>query len=296
MIKPMDMSYLAKMHRFAQFRKKYLEMSGLPILSRRGLKKLADRYDILITGSDEVWKVSGIRGFDTSYFLDFCGDKTKRVSYAASISINTKKEAYTEEIIDCLKKFHSISVRDAFSSDFILSFLPTKITEVLDPTFLTDFTPISSRPCPVKEKYILLYGKLSASDAEVLRMYASERELKIVSVSKRLPYADISFPNATPEEWLSLFEHAELIVTMFYHGLIFSLKNQKKFLMLKTQGKAAKVGGLAARLGIDDLLLESPLTEKKILGIIDAIDYERINQKINALREISLSFLKEALG
>ena len=47
------------------------------------IKYVHGKYDVIVAGSDEIWKIDGMRGFPTPYFL--LGDlKCRKMSYAAS--------------------------------------------------------------------------------------------------------------------------------------------------------------------------------------------------------------------
>ncbi|WP_020614572.1 polysaccharide pyruvyl transferase family protein [Sediminispirochaeta bajacaliforniensis] len=294
--KPKDIFYLLKYVRFVLFGRKNLTLSGPPMYTKKSLQKLHARYDTLIVGSDEVWRLGGIRGYDYSYFLDFCDDGTHRIAYAVSSSNRAKKDDYNKEVVILLNKFDFISVRDSYTKNFILPLINSDITEVLDPTFLFDYKIITSAKKVSSDKYILIYAGIDEKDAIPICEYAKAHSLKIISVNRRLSFADKSFPYIDPGRWLAFFQSADLIVTEFYHGMIFALKNEKKFVMLKHPGKAAKVEGLTEKLGITHLLVDSPLTIEKIQLCIDNIDYSSINEILLKLQDSSYNFLSEALG
>ena len=57
-------------HNPQQFVKKHLRMS--PILdSKAKLFDVIDSLDAVIVGSDQVWRLSMVKGMETEYFLDF---------------------------------------------------------------------------------------------------------------------------------------------------------------------------------------------------------------------------------
>src|SRR5690606_39001494 len=101
--------------KFLLFANSQFSLSGQPILSRKGLRRLSARYDIAFTGSDEVWKVDRMRRFDPSYYLDFCDLETTRIcSYAASSSTVTDLRMIPEAAW-LLRRFAGLGVRDEWT-------------------------------------------------------------------------------------------------------------------------------------------------------------------------------------
>jgi len=287
--------YFVKTGKFRAFRSASMKSSGVPLYTRRGLRRLSDKYDCVIAGSDEIWRLGGMRGHDPSYFLDFCGANTRRISYAASVSSKANPSGY-DITRPLLAKFHAISVRDRFSADFIRAYTDKPVAEVVDPTLLSDFSRFT-RPKPKGETpYILLYGHLDGGDFDALREFADREGMRIFCVGGAQKGADVSLVNAGPVEWLGLFAGASLVVTQFFHGLMFALKFEKPLVMIRHAGKEAKVDGFAEKVGILNALVDLPLSVGKIDAVRDGIDYPTVREKLRNLREDSLAFLKEALS
>ena len=84
------------------------------------------RYDIVIVGSDEVWKIDGARGFPNPYWLE--GDcHFRRVTYAASSrnDFSQLTPELHEKLREDINTFDLISVRDAstYASVYDLSLI-----------------------------------------------------------------------------------------------------------------------------------------------------------------------------
>ena len=83
---------------FAAFEKRHIALNPKkPFGDRQTLEQLGRRYDAVICGSDQVWNPD-ITGRDLAYFLDFCGENTRRVAYAASFGIENFSEDFRQSI------------------------------------------------------------------------------------------------------------------------------------------------------------------------------------------------------
>ena len=93
---------------------------GNKISSWSELKASSDKYDCVVCGSDQIWLPDNLK--DQYYTLEFCDDKIKKGSYAASLGVevlNTKqKKAYQK----FLEKLDFISVREDIGRDLLKSF------------------------------------------------------------------------------------------------------------------------------------------------------------------------------
>jgi len=100
---------LARMNAFLAQRAR---MSGSAIYFRNKLRGLAARYDTIVVGSDEVWKINPGRANDWSYFLDFALGRCRCISYAASCGQRQSFGQYQNQTRSLLSLFCAISVRD----------------------------------------------------------------------------------------------------------------------------------------------------------------------------------------
>lgn len=291
-----DFSYFIKSARFSNFLMKYIRVSGTPIYTRKGLSRISSRYDLILAGSDEIWRLGGIRGDDFSYFLDFCSKHTIKASYAPSVSEKTDISKYSTLMSNHLQSFSYLSARDKYSKEIVESLTGRPVTEVLDPTFLIDYQPFCSTSSLVDKPYILIYGQPDKESAKSIGEFAKLSGLITVSVNKRLDWCDRSFPNASPSQWLWLFKNAKTIITQFYHGIIFAIKNEKPFVVLRHPGKKAKVNGLAEALGFESVVLDGPLTVEGIRKAITTLRFEIINEEIDKRACISRSYLQSVLA
>lgn len=285
-----------RLHQFRRFVATDVSLSGAPISGRHALGSLSERYDMAITGSDEVWKVDHMRPFDPTYYLDFCDrDHTRLVSYAASTSTVTNLLDLGEEPKRLLARFHAISTRDPHTSHQVTDLVDTTPIEVLDPTFLHDW---STEPLPpvLESPYIAVYSWLSREEMKSVRRMADFNGLDVACVGCRHPDADYNLLGIGPREWLSLIKHSELVVTNFFHGIAFALHFRRPYLGHIDEAKRIKLDHLAAISGTSANLHNS-LAYIDCMKVRDAsIPYEDVQARLSYRLETSRNFLTQQLA
>ena len=87
-----------------------------------------NQYDVIIAGSDEIWKVNSFRGFPTPYWL--MGDLgCRKFAYAASARVDFKECLDVEkfrELKAALDDFEFIGVRDQLTYDAVKNIISKK--------------------------------------------------------------------------------------------------------------------------------------------------------------------------
>lgn len=193
--------------------------------------KLNSKFDVFITGSDQVWNPDYIQ---SAYVLDFT-DK-KKISYAASVG---KKYLYENEkkfFEEKLASFDSISVRENTSILLFNNLISEdkKIDVVLDPTLLLSREEWDKviEPYHIDGPYILTYFLgTSSSQRKAATKLANERKCKIVSFphingsyrNVDSDYGDYQIYNASPLQFVYLIKNANLVVTDSFHATVFSI-------------------------------------------------------------------------
>ena len=102
-------SSLKKRHKNFESLRKRIKMSKSYTNIELKQKKLD--YDLIITGSDQVWNTDITRGFDDIYYLNFPGDYIKG-SYAASIGSVSNPDFKKDYFMEKLSAFDRLSVRE----------------------------------------------------------------------------------------------------------------------------------------------------------------------------------------
>ena len=218
------------------------------------------KYDVIIVGSDEIWKLDGYRGFPTPYWL-FGDLKCRKFSYAASSRSDFSKLDNEQKniLIQNLQEYEYIGVREKKTADSLKKLLGNEkeVHVCCDPTFLYDF-PI--REISIKE---LLNNKakidskkktivVMTEDIKIARKIREVfgKDYNLVSVFHRQKgYQNVS--SLLPLEWVEVIKNAELFVTTYFHGTCFSIINETPFITFRSEARSSKIDSLFEEM--DDL-------------------------------------------
>ena len=218
------------------------------------------KYDAIIVGSDEIWKVNRFRGFPNAYWLP--GELgCRKLSYAASARVQFEEslpgERY-EQLQSAVRDFEYLGVRDQFTFDEVKKAAdPQQVVELCcDPSFLYDFRLGQSRIMELladerrfdpQKKTVMVMLDDDHTAKQILK-YAGKRYNLISVFHKHSGY--INVPGLKPLEWLDLIDTVDLVVASFFHAVCFSIVRNRPFLAIGTRGKKSKITEL---LSADDL-------------------------------------------
>lgn len=285
---------------FDRFRTEYLPGSGELDLANTD-------YDAIIVGSDQVWNASWIGDSISYYYLcDF--ENVTKISYAACVGNDRQPETYKDKIRNCLDDFSSISVRNNVTSEYVQQVSGQLPEMVCDPTFLHGFDAMSKKGgslAALPEKFILVYAldqHLEQLGTQIVGQLKEKLRLPVVSISSvfhtgwTFKEADHIIYNASPAEWLWLFENGAFVCTDSFHGLVFSLKNRKPLLGFRDEGwRSFRLTDLMQHYQLNERLLtayDSKSVEKLLACEIDYTSVAEVTAKDVA---DSLFFLRNAL-
>ncbi len=281
---------------FNRFKRQLQLYPERPISKPEALLDLKDRYDGVICGSDQVWNPD-ITGSDMGYFLDFCGEHTKRIAYAPSFGIEDFSETFKDSIRQQLLKFHALSVREKPGKDLVEELTGKEASLVLDPTFLLqqqDWEQLE-QPHPAGSGDYILYYRVRRSDSlmKFCLEKAQEKGLKVVCVggnpfkqlkNKQLRYAyDLS-----PGQFLYLIHHARYVVTNSFHGTAFSIHYKKDFFLELSSLTNSRLQQIVEITGLQDRVIGPGCTDKPV-------DYDRVYRRLEPKKALSAAYLKEAV-
>lgn len=270
--------------KFIDFRKK------LPISRKCKSIKAVDKYDVIISGSDQVWNFYINRGCEDVYLLNFTlPQNTKRIAYAASSELNGIKRIDINVLKYCLQRFDKISVRERFLADYIHDKTGMNVDLCLDPSFLLskgEYLRIAIRP--KFSSYILVYHMTPISDIlSDLKTIAQTERLQIVEVfggfskNEEFMYSDWG-----PSELLGLIADAEMVLTTSFHGLALSLIMQKNVWVVN-KGDNLRQQNILEQLGLEHRMIKR-LPDNCLK---ETIDYSVVEDKLNDLITKSKRFL-----
>lgn len=257
------------------------------------------KLDAYITGSDQVFNPTHTGGYDKAYTLEFV-KKARKLSYAASVGATRVEDIYREDFKRSLSSFDAVSVREESAKADIeeLSGLPVSVT--LDPTLLLDRKAydVYKKPSQFSEKYILVY-MMEKNKKMIALVNKISKAVGYPVIQRKLPGIFTnecgSYYTHDPGEFLGDIEGAEFVITNSFHGTVFSILYEKPFLSMLHSATGARTVDLLTALGLESHLIYDP-DEFRELERMKIRDMGRVKERIAALREESIEFLKRGLG
>lgn len=282
------MQCLLRVKKFSQINKYFDETVAVKTgedVDRLGL-------DCVIFGSDAIFNVEH-KLFDKIY-MGVGIKETKKISYAPSCEDLSPDFKLSEECINSLQHFSSLSVRDKNTKQLLLQNTQIDAVEVLDPTLLYDFMDINT--VWEENNYLLIY---TFSDWSVfqtqIQAFAKEKGLRIVAIGRKCKWADKSYMSASFEQWICSFRNASYVFTDSFHGTVFSIKNNKQIILSSRPDKRAKIESLLKMAGISRRFYDGLDSIENYINK-SAIDYSIVNQNIRKLIDCSIEYLQKSLA
>ena len=125
---------IQKNKKFEFFYNSYYKLSKF-YDSEESLIEDPPKYDIYMTGSDQVWNVKFVKN-DTSFLLGFVSEENKKCSYAASFAIKDLPSEYQPYYKTLLSQYDHITVREQSGVKLVNQITGKDAFCVCDPTLL----------------------------------------------------------------------------------------------------------------------------------------------------------------
>ncbi|QLD88772.1 polysaccharide pyruvyl transferase family protein [Natronomonas salina] len=286
-------------------------------------------YDILVTGSDEIWKIrnrsrnsigmelknslvkriSPTRPFPNLYFLDPSLSATK-VAYAASGNTTNLTELSDNQINTLrrhLRTYDAISVRDRHTKQLVEELGFGDVSQVPDPTLMIEI--------PQKDAATILHQLGIDTKQQILGFHAPDTPLlqeicdiyrdkgyQIVAL-RSSSFADVELEGVVdPFEYYGMYGLFDMVVTSSLHSTIFSIKHGTPFVTINESEIYRTLESKTFSLLNDFSLLErhihavdgdiSKFYEKQNY-LEEKPDVEHISNRITKLKEKGYEFLEE---
>jgi len=237
-------------------------------------------YDVIIAGSDEIWKTDGVRGFPNPYWLG--GDlHCRKISYAASSrsdlsALSVAKQSILRSLIN---DFEFIGVRDIYTYKEISKYIDvhSRLHLCCDPTFTYDFNPDSDRGKEIlNKKYGIDTSKkcigLMTRDKNLVK--ALKSEFSAVNLISLYEFNSTihNLPNLSPFEWIDVVASIDFLATNFFHGACFALLTNTPFIAIDVRSASYEQSKLYDLLYRENLLDRFAFKKDRsyISSIIDA--------------------------
>ena len=265
------------------------------------LPSITAKYYALVCGSDQIWAPNC---YNPVYFAAFAKGGIRKVSYAASIGLNSIPENLAPVYAEHLSDFYAISVREEEGKALLKDKCGVEATVVLDPTLLLraeNYIKIEKRVSCIRNNRFLFVYLLNANHQyeSQIKEFARKKDLQIVGVSS----------NSNDQNWMTLLSHlgadqfiwlihhSDAVFTDSYHGTIFSLlfhKNVYTFLRFSEDdpiNQNSRIRQLQQYFGLSGhIIAHGDVIDEKI-----TIDFDFFETQLELLRERSFAFLRDAL-
>jgi len=294
--------------RFDRFHRRYLPTTRRCRTTEQ-LRAIAEDFDAVIVGSDQVWNGNIFDAFDPAYFLDFVDNsRCRRISYAACFGEPLQPKDTLAKAGPLLSRFDFLSVRNELSAAIVQDLSGRNSEVVLDPTMLHDYSEFLGQRAK-QDGYIAAYNlpqKHHAIGQEVLRIVKEKLGLPVILIGANTQNKRVDrwLVSAGPVQWLRLLQGASFICTNSFHGTIFAVKFKRPYIAWSgdSQGQGrfrgrgpVRIENFLATCGLENRLVIAP-DATEIQGLVDdTIDYDAVSKRISPCISRSLAFLKRAL-
>ena len=285
-----------KFLRFKSFTDEYIRKTGTYYSDIRTLESDCGEYDIIISGSDQVWNPLFTKGkVDDVYLLNFGDGKYKKASYAASAGISDYD--FIKQLAQDIRNIQYISVREKSLANALNNYDKNlNVKRVIDPTLLLsgeDWRKYKRSIQAPKGKYIFVYClKQHEEFAQVLELLKCELNYVIVDLSPLqvdIPKCNtINASKCGPGEFLSYIDEAAFVVTNSFHATVFSILFKKEFITIPDNNTGARMIDLLEDFELADRIFNP---EIDIKNYIRPVNYENIENHRQILKSEADIFL-----
>jgi len=254
--------------------------------------------DYYITGSDQVWNTEWHDEIPKPFYWDNIPNNNPRIAFSASFGKSKLDDWEKEETKALLERYDAISVRELSGVDILFDLGINNGIQVMDPTQIVSpkvwYEMAASKVLPFK--YILIYQLCNNSKFDEFAVkLAKKKGLKLIRLctrydQRRKPGHGIVLPQI--EEFLSLINHAEYVLTDSFHATSYSLIFHKKFLSFYPNRFGTRLESILELVNLKHKLL----TDFNNFNEIDSeIDYQNVDDILDKKRKEGIDFLKKAL-
>lgn len=288
--------------RFEAFREKCLKTTYEKATKKEELISLANGFDVLICGSDQIWNPK-LHHFDEAYFLSYPEIKARRMSYAASFGQDSLDDDSKREIARRISVIERFGCREYTAQKVIRELTGQDPVMVLDPVFLLSaetWRKMKTTFDRKKEEYTLVYFLSNPGNSiKAAGHYARKTGKLLYSIGfspRDINNGAINCYDLGPQEFLSAIDGADIVITNSFHATAFSIILHKQFFTRISGGNDSRndrVLSLLKQLG-----LENRTFTDETAGMVDfsqKIDYETVETKLQQLILSSKKFLLDSV-
>jgi polysaccharide pyruvyl transferase WcaK-like protein len=252
--------------------------------------------DLLIVGSDQVWRWEYITEKWRTFFFDV-KTSARKIAYGASFGTSSlSPQSDRNAIKQLLSDFYKVSVREEAGLALCQLLGRPDAQWVLDPTFLVSkdfYLKLCKHAVSPRKKKFLAYLLDPAIKTE-----RSVSVLAVVKSANRGVTVIGPSYNKNLGDFLASFAAADQVITDSYHGVIFSIIFEKTFVAINNTGRGSdRFTSLLTDLGLSDRILDGKTLNSEAISdvLFLRINYDEVNQRLTERKIISQEFLIECI-
>ncbi len=262
-------------------------------------------FDAIVVGSDQVWRPAYFPGAIQEAYLKFAHKwDIRRVAYATSFGVDNWEysDSQTKSCKKLISIFDAVSLREESGVELTRQNLQREACCVLDPTLLLprrEYFRLVEEHKTEPSNGDLLVSLLDHTIDKIalIKTLASGYSAKPFYTNSKVEdrTADIEERIQPPiQKWLRGFMDAKYVVTDSYHATIFAIIFNKPFVVYGNRERGyARFTSLLSSLGLERQFISS--TAELDLENCFNIEWDKVNEKLEQLRESSRQFLRQSL-
>ena len=298
-----------RMECFRRFKQAHFTRLSPVFCGYSALCEGANRYQAVVTGSDQLWSPAGLP--TNFYNLMFVPQGIRKISYASSFGVKNIPWYQRKRTEAFLNRLDFISMRENRGAQIVEELTGRKVPAILDPVFMFDRTgweKLIPFERELEEPYILAYflGK-NPEYRRAVKKAAERLGCKIVAlrhmdqyVPEDEDFGDIAPYDVGPDRFLNLLRGADYVCTDSFHGCCFSVIHGKSFVAFNRyregskHSKNSRIDTLCENLGLQGQRYKS----EEVLAdqLQTAMDYTAVARNLSALKAETDKYLNEAFA
>ncbi len=290
-------SYMRQKKVFQGFLDEYVTVGDRTYTSFEQLCENPPEIDIACTGSDQMWNSEYNKGVEKAFYLAFADDDVIKIAYSTSIGLTHFPENEVQETREYLEKYRAISVREASAVSTLEEIGISGAVHVLDPTLVLtgdEWREIASPKYSNSKPYVLIYQLNPNPEFDAFaEELAREKGCELLRINLLYDQAakngrGVNIP--TVNEYISLFDNAEYVITDSFHGTAFCLNLNTPFFVFYPPKYSTRLESILELTGQQSRVVKNGEADSS------EIDFAMVNRIFESERQKNIEFLKEALG
>lgn len=280
---------------FERFRTQFLTRSS-KIITPEQFSELANKYDLVVVGSDQVWRPR-MAADPAAFFLLYVPDGVERVSYAASFGAREWESEADASITSLAKteltKFKAVSCRETSGVEICKSVFGVDAVHVLDPllqvsdSFIDKVLNVAN---PSNKK--LVYYKLDYDEEFIASLKEIEQQKGIGAHNLYRKNGELNDYEEV-SQWIRNIYDSEIVVSDSFHCICLALRFGKRVIYCPNPKRGqARLDDLFAYLDIETIIMSKATTK----GLFELKCKGNLIDTLNRLRNSSSRFIDFAIN